>query len=198
MTALLRVNDLGVDARKSLTPAQITTVSSWRTRQEGITQTVARSEAIRVARRIEDLNQDLKANNTQLTELVKISPAGPLLEETGFEPVSAAVCLTVWSHHGSVRSHAAFAALVGVSPIPASSGNTVRHRLNRGGDRTLNRALHIVALTRMVHDPETQDYVEKRKAEGRTTKEIRRTLKRYLARKIYRTLNNQELLAITA
>ena len=70
--------------------------------------------------------------------------------------------------------------------------HTVRHRLNRGGDRTLNKALHIIALSRMKHDPETREYVEKRKAEGRTTKEIRRSLKRYLARKVYRTLNNQK------
>jgi cell division protein YceG involved in septum cleavage len=72
--------------------------------------------------------------------------------------------------------------------IPASSGNTTRHRLNRGGDRRLNRALHMATIVRMTHDPETRAYVEKRRAEGRTTKEIRRILKRYLARQIYRTL----------
>jgi transposase len=95
----------------------------------------------------------------------------------------------VWSHQGRVRSEAAFASLAGVSPIPASSGNTVRHRLNRGGDRTLNKALHMVALSRMTFDPETIGYVEKRQAEGRTKKEIRRCVKRYLARRIYRPLN---------
>src|SRR5690625_7844144 len=95
-------------------------------------------------------------------------------------------CLTAWSHEGRVRNDAAFASLAGVSPIPASSGNTVRHRLNRGGDRRLNRALHIAVLTRMTHDPETRAYVERRRAEGRTTTEIRRCLKRYLARQIGR------------
>jgi transposase len=79
--------------------------------------------------------------------------------------------------------------LAGVNPIPASSGNTIRHRLNRGGDRTLNKTLHLVALTRMAFDPETIEYVEKRQAEGRTKKEIRRCVKRYLARRIYRILN---------
>jgi transposase len=69
------------------------------------------------------------------------------------------------------------------------SGNTVRHRLNRGGDRTLNKALHIIALSRMTFDPTTIDYVQKRQAEGRTIKEIRRCVKRYLARRIYRILN---------
>lgn len=190
LTALLRVNDLGIDARRPLTAVQVITVSVWRARNEEIAHAVARAEAVRLARRIVDLDQGLKTNNAQLTELIKISPAAPLLEETGFGPVSAAVCLTVWSHPGRVRSQAAFAALAGVSPIPASSGNTVRHRLNRGGDRTLNKALHIVALSRMTHDPETRNYVEKRQAEGRTTKEIRRSLKRYLARKVYRTLNS--------
>lgn len=198
LTALLRVNDLGVDARKPLSRTQIITISAWRARNEEIAKSVARSEAVRLARRIVDLTQDLKTNNTQLTELVKVTPAAPLLEETGIGPVAAAICFTVWSHHDRVHSQAAFAALAGASPIPASSGNTVRHRLNRGGDRTLNRALHMVAVSRMTHDEETRKYVEKRKAEGRTTKEIRRTLKRYLARKIYRTLNNQKPAPTTA
>ncbi len=191
LTALLRVNDLGIDARKPLTRTQITTVTTWRTRKEEIAQSVARTEAIRLARRIVNLDQDLKTNETQLTELIKASPAAPLLQETGFGPVSTAICFAAWSHHGRVRSQAAYASLAGVSPIPASSGNTVRHRLNRGGDRKLNKALHMVAITRMTHDPETKAYVEKRRAQGRTTKEIRRTLKRYLARKVYRILNNQ-------
>lgn len=198
LTALLRVHDLGIDARKPLNTSQITTVSTWRTRKEDIAKSVARAEAVRLAKRIMELTEDLKTNDTQLTELVKATPAAPLLIETGFGPVSAAVCFTVWSHHGRVRSQAAFAALAGVSPIPASSGNTVRHRLNRGGDRNLNKALHMVALSRMTHDPETKKYVEKRQAEGRTIKEIRRIIKRYLARKIYRTLNNQELVLIAA
>jgi transposase len=97
------------------------------------------------------------------------------------------------SPHGpipdGVRSEAAFASLAGVNPIPASSGNTVRHRINRGGDRRLNRALHMAVVTRMRIDPATRAYVEKRTAEGRTLREIRRCLKRYLARQIYRHLN---------
>jgi transposase len=73
-----------------------------------------------------------------------------------------------------VRNEAAFASLAGVNPIPASSENTVRHRLNRGGERSLNSALHMVAVVRMTHGGETREYVEKRRAEGRTDKEIRR------------------------
>ncbi|MBE4718174.1 hypothetical protein DAD99_08490 [Pseudarthrobacter sp. AB1] len=93
-----------------------------------------------------------------------------------------------WSHEGRVRSEAAFSCLAGVNPIPASSGNTVRHRLNRGGDRRLNSALHMAAITRMTYDSETCDYVEKRRAEGKTDKEIRRCVKRYLARRVFRIL----------
>ena len=136
-----------------------------------------------------DLGEDLKSNATSMTVLVRQSRAAVLLERTGIGPMTAAIALTAWSHPGRVRSEAAFACLAGVNPIPASSGNTTRHRLNRGGDRRLNRALHMATIVRMTHDPEIRAYVEKRRAEGRTTKEIRRILKRYLARQIYRTLN---------
>ena len=100
------------------------------------------------------------------------------------------MALTAWSHLGRIRSESAFASLAGVNPIPASSGNTVRHRINRGGDRRLNRALHMAVVTRMRMDPRTRAYVERRTAEGRTIREIRRCLKRYLAREIYRRLNS--------
>jgi transposase len=189
LTALLRINDLGLDARKSLTGTQILEVSRWRAREEPLAVSVARSEAVRLAKRLGDLDAEIKANGSRITELVEVSEAAPLLQETGFGPVTAAICLTAWSHRGRVRSEAAYACLAGVNPIPASSGNTIRHRLNRGGDRTLNKALHLVALNRMAFDPETIEYVEKRQAEGRTKKEIRRCVKRYLARRIYRILN---------
>jgi transposase len=189
LTALLRVNDLGLDARKSLTGTQIAEVSRWRSREEPLAISVARSEAARLAKRICELDTDIKTNGGQITDLVEISEAAPLLHEKGFGAVTAAICLTTWSHHGRVRSEAAYASLAGVNPIPASSGNTIRHRLNCGGDRTLNKALHLIAISRMTFDPETIAYVQKRQAEGRTKKEIRRCVKRYLARRIYRTLN---------
>lgn len=189
LTALLRLTDLGIDARKALTGPKIIEVSKWREREEELAEATARAEAIRMAKRIIDLDDQLKANVTRVAELVSASEAAPLLEETGFGPVTAAVCLTTWSHHGRVRSEAAYASLAGVNPIPASSGNTVRHRLNRGGDRRLNKALHTVAMVRMTHDEETKRYTHKRTQEGRTTKETRRCIKRYLARKVYRILN---------
>ena len=112
-----------------------------------------------------------------------------LLDQPGIGPVTAAIAYAAWSHPGRIRSEAAFASLAGTNPIPASSGNTVRHRINRGGDRRLNRALHMAVVTRMRMDPETRAYVDKRTTEGRTTREIRRSLKRYVARQIYRQLN---------
>lgn len=192
LIALLRVVDLGIEARKPLTGKQIATVARWRTRDEELGAATARVEAVRLAKRVVELDEQIAGNGTRMTELVQASQAAPLLEKTGIGPVTAAICLTAWSHHGRVRSEAAFAALAGVNPIPASSGNTVRHRLNRGGDRRLNRALHIAVLTRMTHDPTTRAYVDRRRAEGRTTKEIRRCLKRYLARQIYRQLNTAD------
>lgn len=189
LTALLRANDLGIDARRSLTIAQIATVSRWRERDEPLDAAIARQEAVRLARRIEEIKTQLAANQKQLAALIQASPAAPLLEITGIGVVTVAVVLTAWSHRGRVRSEAAFAALAGVSPIPASSGNTTRHRLSRGGDRRLNQALHTTAIVRMTHDPETRAYVERRTQEGRSLREIRRCLKRYIARYLFRVLN---------
>lgn len=189
LTALLRTNDLGIDARQPLTMEQIGQVSRWQHRTEPLGIATARDEAVRLARRIRDLQQSLTGNHARLTELIVASPAAPLLEETGVGAYTAAVIISAWSHLGRVRNEAAFAALAGVNPIPASSGNTTRHRLNRGGDRRLNKALHYIAITRMTRHPATKAYLEKRLAEGRTRREVRRCIKRYLARHLYRTLN---------
>ena len=188
LTALLRVLDLGIDARKPLTSKQIAEIAKWRTRTEDIQAVMARAEAVRLAKRTLDLDDELAANVKTTTALLKDSPARVLLDKPGIGPVTAAVALTAWSHVGRLHSEAAFASLAGVSPIPASSGNTVRHRLNRGGDRRLNKALHMAVIVRMTHDAGTMAYVERRVAEGLTKREIRRVLKRYLARQIHRAL----------
>ncbi len=190
LTALVRTAALGVDARRPLSKAQIATIAAWRGRHEPLELRVARTEAIRLARRIRDLDDDLAANTTELGVLVQASPAAPLTAKTGIGPVTAAVVLIAWSHPGRIHSEAAFAALAGTNPIPASSGNTTRHRLNRGGDRRLNHALNTIALTRMRCDPDTQAYVARRRADGRTPKEIKRILKRYITRQIFRLLEH--------
>jgi transposase len=109
-------------------------------------------------------------------------------------PIVAAIVLCAWSHPGRCRSDAAFAMLGGAAPIPASSGQTVRVRLNRSGDRHLNQALHVIVLTRLRYDPATRAYAQRRRAQAKTNREIRRCLARYLARQLYRLLEAQPTL----
>jgi transposase len=187
LTALLRSYDMGLDARRALTTLQIITIAAWRHRTEPLEAAIARTEAVRLAKRVRELDDELSDNRSQVTQIVQ-QHAPELLEMVGVGAVTAAIVLTVWSHPGRIRSEAAFASIAGTCPIPASSGNTVRHRLNRGGDRRLNRAINTIILTRMRMDPTTRAYAERRTGEGRTSKEIRRSLKRYATRQIYRTL----------
>ncbi|WP_017611538.1 transposase, partial [Nocardiopsis xinjiangensis] len=197
LTALLRTHALGLDARKALTTAQIKTVAAWRPRQEELGAATARAQAVRYAQRIGQLDQELKDNQQRLSALVS-EQAPALLEMFGVGPATAATVLTVWSHTGRIRSEGAFAQIAGACPIPASSGNTIRHRLNRGGDRQLNQALHTIVLTRMSKDQATRDYVQRRIAQGRTKREIMRCLKRYVSRQIYRTLAADPPVALAA
>ena len=116
----------------------------------------------------------------------KLAPQ--LLDQHGVGPHAAAQLVLSWSHPGRISSEAAFARLAGTAPIPASSGQTIRYRLDRSGDRKLNRALHMVLVTRKrTHSP-TIAYIERRLAEGKTRREATRCLKRYLARNLYRLL----------
>lgn len=121
--------------------------------------------------------------------------APQLLDEPGVGPIVAAQLLVAWSHRGRVRSEAAFARLAGVAPVPASSGQTVRHRLSRGGDRQLNRALHTIVLHRRQYDPQTRAYIARRITEGKSRRDATRLLKRYLARHLYRLLQQEPTMA---
>ena len=114
-----------------------------------------------------------------------------LLDQPGIGPIVAATVLCAWSHPGRVRSEAAFAMLAGVAPIPANSGQvTTRYRLNRHGVRPLNRALHVVVLSRQRHYAPTKANTNRRTNDGKTPREIRRCLKRYIARDLYRLLEH--------
>ncbi|WP_027467275.1 IS110 family transposase [Curtobacterium sp. UNCCL17] len=188
LIALLRTIDLGVDARRPLTDKQIASIAVWRHHpSDDIDRLIARGEAVRLARDVIDLTGKLEANHDALR--LHVSALAPsVLDIGGVGPVSAAVFLTAYSHVGRVRSEAAFASLAGAAPIPASSGNTSRHRLNRHGDRRLNSALETVARVRLSYDPDTRAYKQRRLAEGKTTREVKRMLKRYIARQIYRHL----------
>lgn len=101
---------------------------------------------------------------------------------------AASLLITVGDNPERLNSEAAFANLCGVAPIPASSGKTIRHRLNIRGNRDANRALYVIALGRMGRDERTKAYVAKRTAEGKSKREIIRCLKRYIARELYRIL----------
>jgi len=144
------------------------------------------------ARRIAALSAEARQLTREITHLVE-TKAPALLEEPGVGPISAARVLIAWSHRGRFHSEAAFAMLAGTSPIPASSGQTVRHRLNRGGDRQLNRALHTIALSRRATHRPTRDYIDKRVRDGKTTRDINRSLKRYLARRLFRLLERSAM-----
>ena len=145
------------------------------------------AEIQRLALALRQAHHELTANRKQLLAIVDDIAPG-ITDRYGVGPVSAAQSVVSFSHLGRVRNEAAFAALSGTNPIPASSGRTVRHRLNRGGDRALNHAIHAIAVTRMRGCPRTRAYVDRRTAEGRSPREIRRCLKRYIARELYRQL----------
>lgn len=150
-------------------------------------QAVRHGELHRLAIAVREGGRALKANRAQLHAIVDDLAPG-LTDRRGVGPVSAAQVIVSFSHPGRCRSDAAFAALAGTSPLKASSGRTVRHRLNRGGDRALNCAVHTIALTRMRCCERTQAYVARRTAQGKTLREIRRCLKRYITRELYRAL----------
>ncbi|MBR7776981.1 IS110 family transposase [Undibacterium rugosum] len=131
------------------------------------------------------LAEELKELDAELERLTMQS-APHLREQFGVGPQTAATLITVAGDNPErLRSEGALAALCGASPLPASSGKTIRHRLNRGGDRQANNALWTIAMVRMRSEPRTRAYVEKRTAEGMSNKEIQRCLKRYIVRELY-------------
>jgi transposase len=131
------------------------------------------------------LADELKEFDTQLEQLTR-RPAPHLREQFGVGPQTAATLIAVADNNPErLRSESALAALCGASPLPASSGKTIRHRLNRGGDRSANNALWTIAMVRMRSEPRTRAYVARRTAEGLSAKEIQRCLKRYIIRELY-------------
>jgi transposase len=142
----------------------------------------------RLARRHQLLDEEITELDAQITPLVR-QAAPDLLALFGVGPETAGQLLTTAGDNPErMRSEAAFAHLCGAAPIPASSGRTHRHRLNRGGDRAANNALHTIVLVRMRHDERTRAYVERRTRDGLSKKEIMRCLKRFVARDVYRAL----------
>ena len=149
----------------------------------------AKAAMASVARRWQDLDTEITRLEAVLEQLVARVAAPEYLALTGVGYLSvAALIAAAGDNPGRIRTEAAFAALCGVSTVDCSSGKQERHRLNHGGDRQANSALWRIAVTRLRHDPRTQDYSARRTAAGKTRKEIIRQLKRYAAREAYRKL----------
>lgn len=138
-----------------------------------------------LARRHQHLCTELAELDKMIIPLVRaVNPTLYALPGVGPD-VAGQLLVTIGDNADRMHSEAAFAMLCGVAPLPASSGKTTRHRLNRGGDRQANRALWRVVMTRMAHDTRTRTYVQRRTSEGMSKKEIIRCLKRYVARELY-------------
>jgi transposase len=134
-------------------------------------------------RRLRELTQTIKDLEQEIAALVaQVAPQ--LLDEPGFGPLTAAKLVGEIAGAGRFASDAKLARAAGLAPIPISSGKTNRHRLDRGGNRQINAAIHRVAVTRARCHPETQDYLARKQAEGKTTRDAIRSLKRHLARRI--------------
>jgi transposase len=159
--------ELRAELRGRSTNGQIRHCASLRPRPTRSLEHQATVQALRAtAQRIQSLQAEADQLQAELTRLVG-AVAPWLLEVPGVGPLSAAQVLVSWSHAGRLRSEAAFAALAGTNPIPASSGQVTRYRLNRGGDRQRNRALHTILLVRLRTDPDTRAYMARRTAEGK-------------------------------
>lgn len=155
---------------------------------------ITKKTLVGLARRWQRLEQEIAGLDADLDALVgTLAPALLALPGVGTDSAGA-LLIAVGDNPDRLGTEAAFAALCGVSPIPASSGRTQRHRLNRGGDRAANQALWRIVLVRMRWHPPTRAYVARRTAEGLSPREIIRCLKRFTARAIYRLLRQHGLL----
>ena len=143
-----------------------------------------------LAARSRALAVDARRYESEIADLVR-SLDDTLLDEPGIGPISAAKLFAC--DPGRFKHEAAFARCNGTAPIPASSGKTVRHRLNRGGDRQANNAIHTIAIIRAKHQPQTRAYLERRMREGKTKREALRALKRHISRDLFKRLSEVPL-----
>ena len=143
-----------------------------------------------LGRRWQFLTDQINTIDDLLENLVAQTAPGLIAMRCIGTPSAAALLIAAGDNPHRLATEGSFAALCGTNPLPASSGKTVRHRLNRSGDRDANNALWRIVMSRMAHDQRTRDYVERRTTEGLSKREIIRCLKRYVAREIYPTLIN--------
>ncbi len=170
--------------------ARVKTCAAFRPGTAQTTIAYAKKALRLLARRYQALTAEIQQLDTEIQQLcARANPA--LLAASGIGPETAATLLvTAGDNPHRLTTEASFAALCGASPVQASSGRIVRHRLNRGGDRQANNALWRIAIVRLRTDPRTIEYAQRRRAEGKTRREIIRCLKRYIAREIYHLLTN--------
>lgn len=161
---------------------------TWRPGAASTATSVSKLALRSLARRYQHLDAEAAELDRHLTRLIN-QTAPELLAVKGLGPhTTAALLIAAGDNPHRLRSESAFAHLCGAAPVPASSGRTIRYRLNRGGDRQANYALYILVVSRMAWDPATRAYVARRTTEGKTKKEIIRCLKRLVAREIYKLL----------
>lgn len=179
--------ELREEIRHLNTTGLVARCSTWRS--SGDVETAATKTVMRiVARRIKDFDLQIRTIDRQLKALV-VDVAPQLLDEYGIGPFCAAQFYVSWSHPGRCRDDRAFARLADVSPIEATSGQRqMKHRLNRGGDRQLNRAMHTVMLSRARNDADTKAYIVRAIDAGKSERDARRAVKRYIARRVWRLL----------
>lgn len=176
--------------RGKTTKNTVQACASWQpARFSDPTETAIAATMRTLARRVITLRREADEHYEVLaTHVANWRPE--LLEQTGIGPVVAATVLLAWSHPGRVRSAGAFCMLAGTAPIPASSGQTDRQRLNRHGDRQLNRAINTIALTRLRWHEPSKAYAARRTSDGKSRRDIRRCLNNYIARELYQLLEN--------
>ncbi|HGF6270019.1 MULTISPECIES: transposase [Enterobacteriaceae] len=171
----------------------IRTLGSWRpdaSEYRNVTN-VYRISLKSLARRYLELHDEIADLDVMIAAIVdELAPELIKRNAIGYESASQ-LLITAGDNPQRLRSESGFAALCGVSPVPVSSGKTNRYRLNRGGDRAANSALHIIAIGRLRTDDKTKEYVARRVAEGHTKMEAIRCLKRYISREVYTLLRNQ-------
>jgi transposase len=176
--------EASIPARKLDYPGQLQRITR---RLRAMPQTARVRIAREQVKRIGALTREAEALKRELRDLIRVHRP-ELLEETGCGPLTAAILIGQTAGAQRFTSDAHFARTAGVAPIPVSSGRRDRHRLDRGGNRQLNRALHIIAITRGRLDPTTRAYLARKEAEGKTRIEAMRCLKRHLARRYHRLL----------
>ena len=184
-------DDLRQELRHLTTKALVKRCASFRdTPQRPIVERCSRNTMRSIARRLICFNDEIALHDTAMKQLID-EAAPQLVAEPGIGYVTAAMFYIAWSHPGRCRNEAAFARLRGAAPLPATSGQSQdRHRLNRSGDRQLNNALFTVALSRARSHQPTRNYRDRRRSEGKTDREIRRCIKRYIARRVWRLLEH--------